>query len=221
MSARTPARGYVVAIRRNGSTCGCTGPYTSRAVASAEANALRSTLGDVETVVLGVRDNGFREAWGKLSGAYREAGRATAEAGREAVSEVRAAPGRAVAAAKKKASSVATEARRRAEEAADKQRERTALALAEQIEGLGYDVVLRKKRKNGGMDLARLVAAAETGGTSEAAIMAGHLAGRAASRATREASRAAGDVGSALADLVTAATRHRKNSRKPRTRKAR
>jgi hypothetical protein len=217
MSARTPARGYVVAIRRNGSTCGCTGPYTSRAVASAEANALRSTLGDVDAVVLGVRDNGFREAWGKLSGAYREAGRATAEAGREAVTEVRAAPGRAVAAAKKKASSVAAEARRRAEEAADKQREKAALALAEQIEGLGYDVVLRKKRKNGAADLARMVAAAETGGMSEAAL----AAGTAARHAGRAATRAAGDAGSALAELVTAATRHRKNSRKPRTRKAR
>ena len=219
MSTRTPTRGYVVAIRRNGATCGCTGPYTSRAVANAEANALRSTLGNVETVVLGVRDNGFRDAWSRLSGAYREAGKATAEVGREAVAEVKAAPGKAAAAAKKKAASVAAEARRRVEEAADKQREKAALALAEQIEGLGYDVVLRKKRKTGAADLARLVAAAETGGMSEAAL----AAGTAARHAGRAATRAAGDVGEALAELVSAATKHRKNSRarRPRARKAR
>jgi hypothetical protein len=204
------AKGYVVALRRNGSTCGCTGPYTSRAVADAEARALRGTLGNVETVVLGVRDNGFSEAWGKLAGAYREAGRATAEAGREAVSEAKAAPGRAAAAAKKKAASVVAEARRRAEEAADKQREKAAVALAEQIEGLGYDVVLRKKRKNGAAGLARIVAAAETGGMTEAALAAGHVA----RHVSRETTRAAGDAGSALAELVTAATRHRKNSRR-------
>jgi len=199
------AKGYVVALRRNGSTCGCTGPYTSRGVADAEARALRGTLGNVETVVLGVRDNGFSEAWGKLAGAYREAGRATAEAGREAVSEAKAAPGRAAAAAKKKAASVVAEARRRAEEAADKQREKAAVALAEQI-----DVVLRKKRKNGAAGLARIVAAAETGGMTEAALAAGHVA----RHVSRETTRAAGDAGSALAELVTAATRHRKNSRR-------
>ena len=218
MSA-SKAKGYVVALRRNGSTCGCTGPYTSRAIANAEAKALRNTLGNVETVVLGVRDNGFRDAWNQLSGAYREAGRATAAVGREAVAEVKAAPGKAAAAAKKKAASAVAEARRRVEEAADKQREKAAIALAEQIEGLGYDVVLRKTRKNGAADLARLVAAAETGGMSEAALAAGR-AGRGAARAT---TRAAGDVGEALAELVTAATKHRKNSRarKPRARKAR
>ena len=209
-SRATAPRGYVVALRRNGSTCGCTGPYTSRAVADAEARALRGTLGNVETVVLGVRDNGFREAWGKLAGAYREAGRATAEAGREAVSEVKAAPGKAAAAAKKKAASVAAEARRRAEAAAEAQRERTALALAEQIEALGYEVTLRRTRKNGAADLARIALASETMGLSEAAL----ATGKAARYASREATRAAGDAGSALAELVTAATRHRKNSRR-------
>jgi hypothetical protein len=208
MSTRTPTRGYVVALRRNGATCGCTGPYTSRAVANAEASALRSTLDDVDAVVLGVRDNGFRDAWSRLSGAYREAGKATAEVGREAVAEVKAAPGKAAAAAKKKAASVAAEARRRVEEAAEKRREAQAMELAERIEELGYDVILRKRRKNS----APLVAA-------EAAVIAAK-AGRAASRAT---TRAAGDVGEALAELVTAATKHRKNSRarRPRARKAR
>lgn len=209
MSASRP-KGYVVALRRNGSICGCTGPYTSRAIATSEAKALRGTLGDVETVVLGVRDNGFREAWGKLSGAYREAGRATVDVGREAAAEVKAAPGRAAAAAKKKAASVAAEARRRVEEAAEKRREAQVMELAERIEELGYDVILRKRRKNS----APLVAA-------EAAV----IAAKASRAAAREATRAAGDAGDALAELVSAGSTffRKKNprARKPRARKAR
>lgn len=205
------SRGYVVAIRRNGSTCGCTGPYTSRKVAEQEAGAIRATLGNVETVVLGVRDNGFSEAWSRLSGAYREAGRATAEVGREAAAGVKAAPARAVKAVKAKAAATAAEAKRRVEAAAEERREKQALALAEEIESLGYVVTLRKQRKNTPVTAAL------------AAMEAKDEAKKAARAAVREVSRSAGDVGEALAELVHAATKHRKNSRarSPRARKAR
>jgi len=199
-SRATAPRGYVVAIRRNGSICGCMGPYSTRKAAQTEARSL--PLAGAEAVVLGVRDNGFREAWGKLSSAYREAGRATAEAGREAVSEVRAAPGKAAAAAKKKAASVAAEARRRVEEAAEKRREAQALALAEQIEELGYVVSLRKARKN------------SPAAAAFAALEAKEDAKRAARAVARETTRAAGDVGEALAELVTAARKRIPNSRR-------
>lgn len=64
------SRGYVVAIRRNGSTCGCMGPYSTRKVAAQEADAL--PLAGAEAVVLGASDSGFNEAWDRLTVAYRQ-----------------------------------------------------------------------------------------------------------------------------------------------------
>jgi hypothetical protein len=188
MSAK---RGYVVAIRRNGALYGCMGPYTTRKAAETEAAALPVSRGS-EVVVLGVRDNGFGEAWSRLSGAYREAGRATAEAGREAVKGVREAPGRAAAAARKRAQDVAAEARRRVETAAEKRREQAAIALAEQIEAMGYEVTLRRVRKNS---------------HALVALEAAHMAGRAGKATAREASRAASDAGEALAEIVRATSK--------------
>ena len=69
-SRATAPRGYVVASRRNGSICGCMGPYSTRKVAQEEARSL--PLAGAEAVVLGASDDGFRDAWGRLSDAYRE-----------------------------------------------------------------------------------------------------------------------------------------------------
>lgn len=100
--------GYYLVLRRNGSTCGCLGPYTSASVAKAEAAALpRMNPAGAECVV--VRANGVRDALSAALEAYKGVGRAvrearsaTVEAARVGVAEAKAAPGRALQAAERK-----------------------------------------------------------------------------------------------------------------------
>jgi len=100
--------GYYLVLRRNGSACGCLGPYASASVARAEATALpRMNPQGAECVV--VRANGFRDAISAALEAYRGVGKAarearsaTVEAARVGVEEAKAAPGRAVKAAERK-----------------------------------------------------------------------------------------------------------------------
>lgn len=134
---------YAVNVRRNGSACGCTGPY--RTLADADAGAAQLPRSNPAGARIVVRANGFIDAAKRAVAAYQgigtaaqDAARATQDAYRAGVEDVKTAPTRAKRAAKvavTKALAKQRKARQQAE----------VDACVAKLEALGLNVTLSRR----------------------------------------------------------------------------
>lgn len=134
---------YAVNLRRNGSACGCTGPYAT--LADADAGAALLPRSNPRGARIVVRANGLREAAARAVAAYRgigtaaqEAGRATQDVYRAGVADVKAAPARAKRAAKTAVAKTLAARRKAANIAAVEE-------CVTRLESMGLDVALTRR----------------------------------------------------------------------------